>query len=203
MRPVIKQRASWTTAKARVLGSSLNHRDSGMRRCWFRYSLALLLILSVVKTPWTSAEEDFILGSGAPVPVISVAIRDRHSEELDEQLADKIKFVVLAREPEIATFVSQGVHRVWLSLFWGFVKIFLFGVCGAHALGLACRLCGYFVSAYVCMYVCTGVCLQLVSNHFLLACLHICFFVRSPRPAICWRKTLGCTAARNSRSPRW
>ena len=87
-----------------------NHRESEMRRCWLSYSLALLLLLAVAIAPsWTGAE-GFILGSGAPVPVVPVEIRDRHSEELDEQLADKIKFVVLAREPEIATFVSVPIR---------------------------------------------------------------------------------------------
>ena len=50
---------------------------------------------------------------GRPVPVLEVSARDPGGAVLDEQLAGKINFVVLAREAELASMVraaARGDH---------------------------------------------------------------------------------------------
>jgi len=49
----------------------------------------------------------FELGSGEPVPVLPVEFPEPHMAALDEELAGKVVFIVLSREPELATLVRH------------------------------------------------------------------------------------------------
>ncbi len=75
--------------------------------CWMavimRTHLLLLPTLHVV----VETDALFQLGSGAPVPVLQVRGRDPGGTMLDEELAGKINFIVMSREPELASLVSR------------------------------------------------------------------------------------------------